>query len=114
MYGIGHVGAEKVEETMATPALIGLASGIAMYFILAVDAGTPGEIVNAVGSVSFGALVWYLIVKHLPAIQDRHDKLMSENNQYQRERDAAVNERLSNLHDDLRDLVTEVREFRNG
>ena len=106
MFARQQFGAETKDIKMdaAIPGTIAAASAVAVYHLLGV-ASDPfawsEAVVHLATSAGFGGLVWYLIVRTWPSIQERHDKQMAAEKSYQHERDLKLDASLDKIHEDI-------------
>ena len=70
-------------------------------------------LVKLVTAGGFGALVWYLVVKHIPAIEDRHRTERTEWREYIAKRDDSLNSLIKDFHESIEQVRKELSELRN-
>ena len=69
-------------------------------------------IVKLVTMGGFGALVWFLIVRHIPAIEDRHRNERHEWRTFIRGRDEALTKVIDDFTDEIKESRTELTQLR--
>lgn len=69
-------------------------------------------IVKLVTMGGFGALVWYLVVKHIPAIEDRHRTERHEWRAFIRGRDEALTKVIDDFTEEIKESRTELTQLR--
>tara|TARA_R100001129_G_scaffold118849_2_gene82339 strand:+ start:341 stop:622 length:282 start_codon:yes stop_codon:yes gene_type:complete len=69
-------------------------------------------IVKLVTMGGFGALVWYLVVRHIPAIEERHRSERHEWRTFIRGRDEALSKVVDDFTDELSESRTELAQLR--
>lgn len=69
-----------------------------------------GPIIQLATAGGFGALVWYLVVKHIPTIEDRHKDERIEWHAAQDKRDAEYLGAIREVGQHLNTLSTEIRQ----
>ena len=69
-------------------------------------------IVKLVTMGGFGALVWYLVVRHIPAIEERHRSERHEWRTFIRGRDEALSKVIDDFTDELSESRSELAQLR--
>ena len=69
-------------------------------------------IVKLVTMGGFGALVWYLVVRHIPEIEERHRSERHEWRTFIRGRDEALSKVVDDFTDELSESRTELAQLR--